>query len=190
MRHPLRAILGATGLLVGLSCAFDAPSAPSAPIAPPHASLASREDEDENRLDDGRDEHHGSRTAVPVTCTPRRAQSGTAMIGPSGGVLRVGDNFLVVPGGAVLEPVEISGEVPAGSLAAIRLQPEGLRFRKPAQLVLSADGCALREQVTRVVYLDEEGTVLEEIVAEFFPRFKTVAAPISHFSIYAVATLR
>jgi hypothetical protein len=39
----------------------------------------------------------------------------------------------------------------------------------------------------KVLYLDDAGNVLEEIDAIYFPQWKRVAAPIDHFSRYALA---
>ncbi|MGQ0714148.1 MAG: hypothetical protein ACT4PJ_10495, partial [Gemmatimonadaceae bacterium] len=112
--------------------------------------------------------------------------SDSALIGPSGGIVRVGDNELLVPAGALLEEVMIRGEVPAETVASIRLYPAGLTFRKPAALVLDAQGCENPGPRPKVVYLSGEGVILEEIDAVYFPQWKRVAAPIDHFSRYAL----
>jgi hypothetical protein len=109
------------------------------------------------------------------------------MIGPAGGILRVGANELLVPAGALLEPVLIRGEVPDDTIASIRLYPGGLTFRKPAALVLDASGCAVPGSGAKITYLDDNGTVLEQIDAIYYPQWKRVAAPIGHFSRYALA---
>jgi hypothetical protein len=121
-----------------------------------------------------------------VACERRDVAVDSAVVGPSGGTLRVGANELLVPAGALLDPVMLRGEVPDDTLASIRLFPEGLVFRKPAGLVLDAQGCADPGASAKVFYLDDEGNVLEEIEAEYSPRWKRVAAPINHFSRYAL----
>jgi hypothetical protein len=131
--------------------------------------------------------HGGS--AAPgrlVACERREAAVDSALIGPSGGTLRVGTNELVVPAGALLEPVMLRGEVPDDTVASIRLFPEGLVFRKSAGLVLDTQGCADPGSAPRVFYLDDAGSVLEEIEAEYFPKWNRVAAPINHFSRHAL----
>jgi hypothetical protein len=129
------------------------------------------------------------RTSPPghvLVCERREALVDSARIGPSGGTLRVGNNELVIPGGALKTMVTIRGEVVADTIASIRLFPAGLTFRKPAGLVLDAQGCAEPPGQAKVLYLDDDGTVLEEIDAYYSPQWKRVAAPINHFSRYAL----
>jgi hypothetical protein len=110
----------------------------------------------------------------------------SALIGPAGGTLRVGNNELVVPPGALLESVMLRGEVPADTVASIRFSPEGLTFHRPAGLVLDAQGCTDPGSAAKILYLDDAGNVLEEIDAYYAPWWKRVAAPINHFSRYAL----
>jgi hypothetical protein len=121
-----------------------------------------------------------------VACERRTAASDSALISPSGGILRIGANELLVPGGALLEPVMIRGEVPDDTIASIRLFPEGLTFRKPAALVLDTQGCDDPGSSAKILYLSDDGTIIEQIDATYFPRWKRVAAPIDHFSRYAL----
>lgn len=121
-----------------------------------------------------------------IACEQRTAAADSALIGPSGGTLRVGNNELVVPPGALLKPVMLRGEVPPDTIASIRLSPEGLTFRRPAGLVLDVSGCADAGVAPKVLYLDDAGNILEEIDAYYTPWWKRVAAPIDHFSRYAL----
>ncbi|HET6701545.1 MAG TPA: hypothetical protein VFH14_07070 [Gemmatimonadaceae bacterium] len=136
-----------------------------------------------------RGEQFGLSAMMPgrlVACEQRTAAADSAFIGPSGGTLRVGNNELVVPPGAVTEGVMLRGEVPADTVASIRLFPEGLVFRRPAGLALDAAGCANPGEAAKVLYLDDADNVLEEIDAYYDPSWKRVAAPINHFSRYAL----
>jgi hypothetical protein len=136
-----------------------------------------------------RGEQFGLSAMMPgrlVACEQRIAAADSALIGPSGGTLRVGNNELVVPPGALTENVLLRGEVPADTVASIRLSPEGLVFRRPAGLVLDAAGCANPGEAAKVLYLDDADNVLEEIDAYYDPSWKRVAAPINHFSRYAL----
>jgi hypothetical protein len=121
-----------------------------------------------------------------VACERRAAVADSAQIGPSGGTLRVGANELVVPPGALMETVMLRGEVPDDTVASIRLFPDGLVFRKPAGLALDTEGCADPGGAAKILFLDDAGNVLEEIDAYYSPRWKRVAAPINHFSRYAL----
>jgi hypothetical protein len=136
-----------------------------------------------------RGEQHGVSAMAPgrlVACEQRVAAADSAFIGPSGGTLRVGNNELVVPPGALTHSVMVRGEVPADTVASIRLFPEGLVFRRPAGLVLDAAGCDNPGGAAKVLYLDDAGNILEEIDAYYSPSWKRVAAPINHFSRYAL----
>jgi hypothetical protein len=121
-----------------------------------------------------------------IACQQRTAAADSALIGPAGGTLLVGNNELIVPAGALLEPVMIRGEIPADTIVSIRLSPDGLTFRKPAGLRLDASGCAEPAKGFTLLYLDDAGNVLEEIEAYYSPWWKSVAAPINHFSRYAL----
>jgi hypothetical protein len=121
-----------------------------------------------------------------LACSRRQAQTGSAIIGPSGGTLVVGKNKLIVPPGALLQPTLISGTVPADTIASIHFEPEGLRFRRPAGLQLDATGCEKAIGQPSILYLDENGNILEKIDAVYTNWWHAVAAPIEHFSVYAI----
>lgn len=110
---------------------------------------------------------------------------GTALIGPTGGELRVGPHRLIIPAGAVPHPVQISGYVPADSTITIWLEPHGMIFRKPVGLQLDASDC---ESVPDVIYVSDAADGAKEYIrAEYSALWKTVAAPLDHFSGYAIA---
>jgi hypothetical protein len=121
-----------------------------------------------------------------LACSRREAQTGSAVIGPNGGTLVVGNNQLIIPPGALQEETRITGTVPADTIASIHFEPEGLRFRKPAGLQLDATGCARAEGQPSILYLDDNGNVLEKIDAVYSNWWHSVAAPIEHFSVYAI----
>lgn len=127
-----------------------------------------------------------SAEAQLLACARREARTNSAVIGPSGGTLFVGANRLVVPAGALTEPTLITGTVPADTIAAIHFEPQGLQFRKPAGLVLDAEGCRRPGDHPNVLYLDDSSNVLERIEAVYSSWWRTVAAPITHFSVYAI----
>jgi len=67
-------------------------------------------------------------------------------------------------------------------------QPEGLRFRKPAGLALDATGCDISgERAPDIVYLNDRGEIIQRIEATYSNAWHTIAAPIEHFSGYAIA---
>jgi hypothetical protein len=117
-------------------------------------------------------------------CTPRAPQYGTATIGPSGGEIDVGRNRLIIPPGALTQTVHVTATTPQAATPTIIFQPHGLQFKKPAGLILDATSCV---DVPAVVYINELGVASPPILAIYSNWWKTVAAPIDHFSGYAVA---
>jgi hypothetical protein len=124
-----------------------------------------------------------------VQCTLREAVRDSAVIGADGGTLIIGQNRLIVPAGALTEPTLITGTVPAENVASIRFEPSGLTFQRPAGLVMDVTGCEVPDPsaVPDVNYLDAAGEIIERINARFAPLWHTIAAPIDHFSQYAIA---
>jgi len=134
-----------------------------------------------------------------VSCRPLPYESVTQTIGPEGGVLEVRRNWLVVPRGALKEPVSITAVAPSDTLALVRFQPEGLRFEKTAYLVVAYDNCRVKKSVTpRIAHVTDALDVIEFLPAVAIspddPRFKKVrnghqriVGQLEHFSNYAVA---
>ena len=112
----------------------------------------------------------------------------SADIGPSGGVIAAGRNRLVVPPGALTETVHITATDPYPDRAFVSFEPEGLVFKKPASLVLDVDHCDLKAAgQLYIVYIDDAEQIVERIEAQYNKKLRAVAAPINHFSGYAVA---
>ena len=123
-----------------------------------------------------------------ATCSPHGAISASGVFGPAGGTLTFGGSRLIIPGGALRDTVTISATIPEGSSSSVEFAPHGLQFLKSAGLVLSTVSCELANPLApAVVYLAPDGTVLEYIEAVYDPRWRTIAAPIDHFSGYAIA---
>jgi len=177
-------LVGASAMLAG--CRVDNPTAPAATSREPavEATKFARRWRHANPLDSTRNAQ-AVRSGI-AQCTRREAQSGSAVIGPKGGILVVGNNILYVPPGALDKPTLIQGDVPPTRTASIHLEPAGLRFKKPAGLRLDASGCSDVSEYPTVLYLDDDGNVLERIDATYSNWWHTVAAPITHFSVYAI----
>jgi len=123
-----------------------------------------------------------------VTCSKRATFSDSGEFGPNGGTLRVGSNRLIIPAGALTDRVTISGTIVGDTVAIIEFQPEGLHFKKPAGLILDATDCSIPDDgAADVVYINERGEIVERISATYSNAWHTVAAPIEHFSGYAIA---
>jgi hypothetical protein len=119
-----------------------------------------------------------------LNCVPKEPSSGSALIGPAGGDLIIGPHRLIVPPGALTKPVVISGRVPADESFKIDLEPHGLEFKKPAGLILDAAGCS---SVPTIVYLIDDIVASDPVAAVYSHFWHTIAAPIWHFSRYAIA---
>lgn len=171
-------LLLAAGLVGAISCAGEVPSAPT--VRTP--AFATR---DEGGRPPGQ-KRTGDAVAgrfTPINCSPKSTATGTALIGPSGGIINIGTHRLIVPAGALQAKVQISGTVPEGKPFQIDLQPHGLRFKKAAGLILDATSCV---DVPRIVYLIDQVNVSEPIDAFYSNWWKAIACPIWHFSGYAI----
>lgn len=125
---------------------------------------------------------------TPVSCSGRTVVTTSGTFGPAGGILTFGNSSLVIPAGALRDTVTITATQADDSTSTVRFEPHGLQFSKAAGLVLDGAGCTFPSEGTAsVVYVDDAGQVLETIAAYYDPRWKAVAAPIRHFSGYAIA---
>ena len=80
-----------------------------------------------------------------LDCPTPDAQSVSARIGPSGGVLAVGGTRVVIPLGAVLFPEDFTLTVPASRYAEIRVRPgdaEHYLFQLPVVMTIDYSRCA------------------------------------------------
>jgi hypothetical protein len=120
-----------------------------------------------------------------ISCKSAPARSGSATIGPNGGVVNIGPHRLYVPGGALSKPTLISGTVPSGTSMKIDFKPDGLRFKWPAVVVLDMSNCSDLPTLLFLRYLDPAGG--GERIPAFYSRwFETLTAPIEHFSGYQI----
>jgi hypothetical protein len=178
--RPLRRAAFLIVLLSASACGGADSVAPSSALSPTAAAANAQ-----GWGKGGNDDHAHPK---PVTCAPHSPVVGTGVFGPSGGTLVIGDSRLIIPGGALRDTVTITGTAAGDGTSRVNFQPEGLHFRKPAALVLSGAGCTLpSDKEASIVYLGTDGQVLETIEALYLPRWKLVAAPIVHFSAYAIA---
>lgn len=122
-----------------------------------------------------------------LTCRPLPYASAVATVGPNGGTIKVGANTLVIPQGALASRVTIKAEQVSGKVNSIRFSPEGLKFARPAQLTMSYENCLVVLSAKRIVYTTEALKVLEILRSLDLNLKRTVAAPVDHFSRYAVA---
>ena len=120
---------------------------------------------------------------TPLACGVVAPITGSATIGANGGELDIGPHRLFVPPGALTQVTTLSATIDAGPSIVIHFHPTGLQFKKPAGLVFDASSCGT---VPNVLYLDEQGGFLEEIRAVYSNWWHRIAAPLDHFSNYAL----
>jgi hypothetical protein len=152
------------------------------------------DDGEESDTTDGADAD-GDSLAV---CRPLRYDSVTQTIGPEGGEIEVGRNWLIVPRGALRERVSITAVAPSDTVAMIRFRPEGLRFLATALLVAAYDNCRIPKGVTpRIALVTNLFAVIEflapgeSMLPKWFAKkgkgHRRVVGQLQHFSNYAVA---
>ena len=174
----IRFLTASAALVAAVACTGDAPTGPVASAAPANTNYSSGYYPGAKRTDAAL-----AGKFIPMNCVPKRAATGSAVIGPAGGILTVGTHRLIVPAGALTQPVLISGTVPEGKPFEIDLQPHGLQFRKAAGLILDASSCT---NVPTIVYLIDQYNQGPPTPAFYSNWWKAIAAPIWHFSGYAI----
>jgi hypothetical protein len=129
----------------------------------------------------------GAVQADLLMCQQQEYAIDSAVIGPEGGEISVGDHTLKISAGALLQDVTITAEQVEGTVTSVRFSPEGLIFAQPAELRLSYKNCQDVERPKRIVYTDELLNVLEPTESEDYSGGRYVEGLILHFSRYAVA---
>jgi len=192
---PLGLLAGAAALV--LSCRDATPvgvdARTSVLLAGRHAQPPAGDDRD----DDGDEIEDGDSL---VSCRPLPYDSVTRTIGPEGGELEVGRNWLVIPQGALRDPVSITAVAPSDTVAMVRFRPEGLRFLSTALLVLTYDNCRIPRPATpRIALVTDSYRVIEFLTSAAaspsdhrLPKghqegHRRVIGELHHFSNYAVA---
>jgi hypothetical protein len=122
-----------------------------------------------------------------LVCQEQRYAVTYETIGPKGGTINIGKHTLVIPKGALGSKVRIKAEQMRGPTNSVRFSPEGLQFEKQAVLALNYENCQNTGVPKSVVYTTEKFEILEILRSLDLLRRKTIAAPIDHFSRYAVA---
>lgn len=124
-----------------------------------------------------------------LQCTPIPGESSTTLIGPAGGVVSAGPHALVIPAGALSQPVVITAVVPNSTTNQVKFTPEGLTFATPARLTMSYANCSGAGLLLprRIVYTTDALLILENLISVDDLLAQNVSADIDHFSKYAVA---
>ena len=123
-----------------------------------------------------------------VSCNVKKSYSASQVIGPNGGVLRVGPHKLYVPPKALKQNVRISADAPAGKYVQIAFQPEGLKFERKTALTMSYAECSLLSPLSlKIVYVNDQFEILEVLPTVTSVLTRTATAPVDHFSRYMLA---
>jgi hypothetical protein len=207
-------MLGAVGALVATGC-VDAP-APTAAATQPSPELAARLAAEQRRID-SLARLAGPRVVVSdgllsgllgtttslltgvvngltytlLRCDVLPYAGTTKVIGPLGGSISVGRSTLVIPAGALAASTVITAEQPSTSSAEVRFKPHGLAFAKPATLTMSYASCLQPSGYVRsIVYMNDEGKIVEAPPTVDNVVSDKVTGPIGHFSGYLIAHTR
>jgi len=122
-----------------------------------------------------------------LTCQEQQYAVTYQTVGSQGGTIKIGKHSLTIPKGALRSNVQIKAEQMRGSTNSVRFSPEGLHFEKQAILALNYQNCQNVEAPKAVVYTTEKLQILEILRSLDLLKSRTIAAPIDHFSRYAVA---
>jgi len=200
---PIVLLVGATVVVMSCRDASPVGLAGLTPAGTPTFHGRSDDGDDGNDGDDGEpsdttgDGEAGEDSLV--ACRPLPYDSVTQTIGPQGGEIEVGRNWLIVPRGALRAPVTITAVAPSDTVAMIRFQPAGLRFQATALLVATYDNCRVPKAVTPRIALVSNAFAVIEFLASgesmLSPHFqkghkgspRRVVGQLQHFSNYAVA---
>ena len=134
----------------------------------------------------------GGVTGGLISCNVTQTTYGSAWVGPSGGIVRVGPHTLVIPRGALQSYTRISATAPKGNTVLVDFQPHGLKFAVPTALTLSYRECGLVGNLLGgllldVVYVDDKQGILEVLPSLNDLLGKRVTGRVDHFSGYALA---
>lgn len=132
----------------------------------------------------------------PVTYAPVKREKGTSLgvgvsktLGPSGGVLELGDELVLeVPAGAVDEPV-LFGIEPitnthdtASGRSAYRLRPEGVTFKKPVKITFKRGAFDTSNPQTRMIAFQGQDGVWRGVPTALENATTHVSTSTTHFS--------
>jgi hypothetical protein len=123
-----------------------------------------------------------------VSCNVTKTYSASKVIGPNGGVLKIGPHQLYVPPKALKKDVRISAVAPKGSYVQIKFEPQGLRFQRKTSLTMSYAECSLLSPLDlKIVYANDDLEILEVLPTVVSVLTRTANAPVDHFSRYMLA---
>jgi len=132
--------------------------------------------------------------ATLVECPESTTFTASALLGPLGGELTAGGATIIVPPGALLEPVNVTMTVPASRYVEIDVSVSGVdhfTFELPVSVVISYARCTrgdLDRSPLTAWYIDHENkTLLAPMGGIDDKLLRTVTFTTGHLSGYALA---
>jgi hypothetical protein len=129
-----------------------------------------------------------------IKCPAGPEQSASALIGPLGGMLAVGNTRVVIPENAVLSPTTFTLTVPASKYVEIEVTTDASEhyvFSQPVLVTLDYGRCdrakLLREPLSVWNIDPQTKALLEPMISVDDKLTRTVTFTTLHFSGYAVA---
>jgi hypothetical protein len=195
----LTALVG-TVVFLASGCTVDAPSAPTPPrtisAEQPSSSLLGIDGELSGVLDLSDTTSQpgellsGTLSGVGLglyRCETPAFGSVSQVVGPEGGVIKIGPHSLHIPENSLKTSVLITASAPAGQHVKVDFQPEGLKFGKRAVLRLSYAHCPSRPLRPKLAYVNDLLSILELLPSADDLANEQVTGRLKHFSGYAIA---
>jgi hypothetical protein len=137
----------------------------------------------------------GGSSATPqlVTCAPATPQSTSALVGPLGGVLAIGNTRVVIPANALLAPTLIQLTIPASNNVEIEVKAgDADHFLFASLIYVTIDygrcGSSLDDSALSVWHIDPSThALLENMGGIDLKLFHTITFVTGHLSGYAIA---
>ena len=132
--------------------------------------------------------------ATLIDCPTATTQSVTSHIGPSGGLLSIGNTSVVIPLGAVLFPQDFTLTIPASQYAEIRVRTGGAEhylFQLPIAMTIDYSRCATpaldQHQLSAWNIDPDSKALLQQMIGVDSKLTHTIVFTTIHLSGYAVA---
>ncbi len=121
-------------------------------------------------------------------------QSATTVVGLLGGTVALGGTSITIPAGAVLQPTAFQIVIPQSQYMEVDFQAVGLTtflFQQPATVTIDYSRCPAGAipagAVPRAVYVDDNGSILQDMGGVADTVAHSVTFSTGHLSGYAVA---
>lgn len=128
-----------------------------------------------------------------LECPANQATSGSAIVGPLGGLVTAGGTSISIPAGALLSPVEVTVTVPASNYMEVDISVSGTEhflFEAPVVVTLSYARCNRNLSLTPLtVWHIDPATheLLEDVGGVDNKLLKTITFTTGHLSGWGVA---